>query len=52
MGIKKQRNVEVVTVAIYIDDHQDITEMCRKGQTYPDKLHEMIKEEKKRKAKQ
>ncbi len=38
---------ETTTIAIYVEDHKALTDMCEKGENYRDKFHEIIKNAKK-----
>jgi len=44
MANKRIRDIGLITIAIYVDDHKDLVEMCKKNQTFPDKFHEIIQE--------
>lgn len=39
---------DTTTIMIYSEDHKVLTELCKKGQNYRDKFHEMIQNETKK----
>jgi len=41
-------NQDTTTIMIYSEDHKTLTELCKKGENYRDKFHEIIKNETKK----
>lgn len=35
-------NKETTTIAIYIEDHKTLTNMCKKGENYREVLHKLL----------